>query len=100
MELDELLKLKLEYTKERDLCAELYNVWITKLHDFQHDPELYDMYMRMINNMEPYGAYVKERIREVNRQICDIKGVDSIGDTEYAAECIDKYGFMTPNSQA
>ncbi len=47
MELNELLKLKLEYSKERDLCAELYNVWITKLHDFQHDPELYDMYMRV-----------------------------------------------------
>lgn len=98
MELNELLAKKAEYSKERNLCAELYNVWITKLHDFQHDPELYDMYMKMINNMEPYGAYVKEQIRNINRQICEIEGAESIADTPYADEfCVNKYGFETPN---
>lgn len=83
---------------ERNLCAELYNVWITRLHDFQHDTELYNMYMKMIGNMEPYTAYVKERIREINREICKIEGVESIDDTPYADEhCTNKYGFETPN---
>lgn len=83
---------------ERNLCAELYNVWITRLHDFQHDTELYNMYMMMIGNMEPYTAYIKEKIREINREICKIEGVESIDETPYADEhCVNKYGFETPN---
>jgi hypothetical protein len=95
--LQEILQAKTDLCKERDLCAELYNVWITKLHDYQHDKEKYEFYMKLINNMEPYGQMVKEQIRELNRKICQIEGKDSIGDTEYEFECIAKYGFDAPN---
>jgi hypothetical protein len=98
-ELQEVLKAKEELCKERDLCAELYNVWISKLHDYQHDKEKYDLYMRMINNMEPYGQIVKEQIREMNRKICEIEGAESIGDTEHMVGCVAKYGFDAPNTK-
>lgn len=96
--IEELLKQKEELCRERDLCAELYNVWITKLHDYQKDRDKYELYMKMINNMEPYGSMIKEQIREINRKLCEIKGVDSIGDTEFAYECVNKYGYDAPNS--
>ncbi len=82
---------------ERDLCAEIYNIWITKLHDYQYDKEKYELYMQMISNLEPYGSMVKEQIREINNKICEIMGVDSIGDTPYALDCNNKYGFDQPN---
>ena len=44
-ESEKLFEKKEELAKERDLCAELYNVWITKLHDFQNDPVKYEMYV-------------------------------------------------------
>jgi len=84
--------------KERDLCAELYNIWITRLYDFQQDKEKYKLYMDMIANMEPYSSMIKEQIREINKTLCEIEGVDSIGDTEYARDCQNKYGFDRPNS--
>jgi hypothetical protein len=95
--IEELMQKKTELMKERDLCAELYNIWITKLHDFQKDKEKYELYMKMINNMEPYGSMIKEQIREINKQICVIEGVESIGDTVYARDCDNKYGFEKPN---
>jgi len=96
--IDELMKKKLELMKERDLCAELYNIWITRLYDFQQDKEKYKLYMDMIANMEPYSSMIKEQIREINKTLCEIEGVDSIGDTEYARDCQNKYGFDRPNS--
>ena len=84
---------------ERDLCAELYNIWITRLHDFQKDKQKYEIYMKMIHNMEPYTSMIKEQIREINKQICEIEGVESIGDTDYARNCDNKYGFEKPNAQ-
>lgn len=95
--IEQLLKEKEELMKERDLCAELYNIWITKLHDYQKEKEIYNLYMEMINNMEPYGSMVKEKIREINKKLCEIEGVDSIGDTAYAKDCGNKYGFDRPN---
>lgn len=93
----EWIDRKAELGKERDLCAELYNVWITKLHDHENDPEKYELYMNMIQNMEPYGQMLKEEVRDINRQICELMGVESIEDTPYAQDCVYKYGFDRPN---
>ena len=96
-ESEKLFEEKEKLAKERDLCAELYNVWIEKLHEFQTDPVKYEMYVDLINNMEPYGQLLKEEIRDINRKICDIEGVDNIEDTPYVHICEAKYGPMTPN---
>jgi hypothetical protein len=95
--IDELLSKKKEIGDERDLCAELYNIWITRLHDFQHDPEKYKMYMDMIQVMEPYGARLKEEIRLINKKLCDLEGVESIEETQYVRECNNRYGKQSPN---
>jgi hypothetical protein len=97
MDIQKLVEEKRGLCNERDLCAELYNVWITKLHDFQEDPEKYELYMNLIQNMEPYGNTLKSRIREINKEICEYLGVDSIEKTPYFFECVNKYGYMTPN---
>jgi hypothetical protein len=97
-DVQELLKKKKELGDERDLCAEMYNVWITKLHDFQKDPVKYNMYMDMIQVLEPYGQMLKEEIREINRILCKIEGVESIDQTEYFRECYNKYGKDRPNA--
>lgn len=95
-DLNELLDKKNNLCLERDLCAELYNLWITKLHDFQDDPEKYEMYVKLINNMEPYGYTIKEEIRKINREICVIYNVDSIEETPHMQECVYKYGLEKP----
>ena len=97
--IQELVSKKEELGKERDLCAELYNVWITKLHDFQDEKEKYDLYVKMIANMEPYGQMIKEQIREINRKICDHYGVDSIDQTPHVMDCVYKYGNEMPNKE-
>jgi hypothetical protein len=83
---------------ERDLCAELYNLWITRLYEQQDDPERYEMYVGLIAFMEPYGNKLKEDMREINREICKIQGVDSIGDTDYVRECNNAHGLDKPNA--
>lgn len=98
MNLEELIKEKNEIGDERDLCAEIYNVWITKLYKFQNDPVKYKMYMDLIAFMEPYGNILKEEIREINRKICEIEGVESIGETNYVRECNNKHGLDRPNA--
>lgn len=95
-EIEKLMNKKREIGVERDLCAELYNVWISKLHDHEDDPEKYELYLNLIANMEPYGNMLKEQIRELNRQICEIEGVESIAETKYEMECVYKYGFDRP----
>lgn len=94
-----LLNKKQDIGDERDLCAELYNVWITKLHDFEDDPARYNMYMELISFMEPYANKLKEEIREINRQLCEIEGVDSISETNYVRLCNNKHGLLMPNSK-
>ena len=83
--IDELVKKKNTLGDERDLCAEVYNLWITRLYEHESNKEKYDMYMAMIAMLEPYVNSLKEEMREINRQICDIEGVESIGDTKYIA---------------
>jgi len=97
MTAEELFKIKNTIGDERDLCAELYNLWITRLYDCQDNKEKYEMYINLIFNLEPYTNLLKEEIREVNRKICEIEGVESIGETEYTRECNNKYGFEKPN---
>jgi hypothetical protein len=97
-EVETLLKRKQETGDERDLCAEVYNVWITRMHDFQEDPVKYNMYMNMIQVMEPYGQILKEEIREINRRLCEIDGVESIDQTSYMRECNNKYGKYRPGA--
>jgi hypothetical protein len=94
--LDHLLHKKNNLCLERDLCAELYNLWITKLYEYQEDPEKYELYVKLINNMEPYGYTIKEEIRKINREICDIYNVDSIEETPHMQECVYKYGLEKP----
>ena len=97
-EVETLLKRKQETGDERDLCAEVYNVWITRMHDFQEDPVKYNLYMNMIQVMEPYGQILKEEIREINRRLCEIDGVESIDKTSYMRECNNKYGKDRPGA--
>jgi len=97
-EIEQLLKKKQELGDERDLCAEMYNVWITKMHDFQQDPVKYKMYMNMIQMLEPYGQILKEEMREINRRLCEIEGVESIGETQYIRDCTYRYGKDRPNA--
>jgi hypothetical protein len=37
--------------------------------------------------------------REINRKICDIEGVESIGDTKYIRECNNTHGLDQPNAE-
>lgn len=94
----QLVEHKNKLGDERDLCAELYNLWITRLHEFEGDAEKYKMYMSLISMMEPYANTLKEEMREINRKICEIEGVDSIGDTEYVRECNNTHGLDMPNA--
>lgn len=95
--IEQLIDRKNKLGDERDLCAELYNLWITRLHEFEGDNIKYKMYMELISMMEPYANTLKEEMREINRKICNIEGVDSIGETAYARECNNKYGLDKPN---
>ncbi len=96
--IDDLVKTKNKLGDERDLCAELYNLWITRLHENELDKEKYKMYMQLISMMEPYANTLKEEMREINRKICEIEGVDSIAETNYIRECNNKYGLNKPNA--
>lgn len=98
IELQKLIELKEELCKERDLCAELCNIWITRMYQSQNDKELYEKYLKMINDTEPYTQDLKARVSELNRQICEIEGVASISDTQYTHTCVSKYGFDFPKT--
>ena len=97
--LQDVLNKKTILCKERDLTAELYNLWITKMHDFQDVKDKYEMYLKMRYNLKPYANMIKEEIRVCNRQICDIEGVDSISETEHEQACVYKYGYDKPNDE-
>lgn len=95
--LDVLLTKKDKLLNERDLCAELYNLWISRLHDVQDNEEEYEMYKNMIENLEPYTQKLKEEVRILNREICKFEGVDSIAQTNHSRDCTYKYGHDRPN---
>jgi len=97
--IEKLVETKNKIGDERDLCAELYNLWITRLAENEEDPERYKMYMDMISMMEPYAQKLKEDMRELNREICRIEGVESIAETRYVRECNNTHGLDRPNSE-
>lgn len=96
--LQRLIDEKNKIGDERDLCAELYNLWITRLAENQEDQERYEMYMRMITMMEPYAQKLKSDMAALNRQICAIEGVESIADTQHVRECNNTHGLDRPNA--
>ena len=96
--IDTLVVEKNRVGDERDLCAELYNLWITRLYEQQDNPERYEMYVDLIAFMEPYGNKLKEDMRKINKEICSIEGVECISDTKYARECKNIHGLEKPNA--
>lgn len=81
---------------ERDLCAEFYNLMLSKANENVDNPDHYDYYLDIVELMEPYSKTTKEEIRALNKEICEICGVDNIKDTDYHVECEDRYGFSKP----
>lgn len=94
--LEELFKQKKQLSMERDLCAEFYNLMLSKANENVNSPEHYDYYLDVVQLMEPYAQETKEKIREINKEICDICGVNDIKETDYHVECEDRYGFSKP----
>jgi hypothetical protein len=96
-ELQQLAEHKTKLNTERDLCCELGNAWLTRLHDSEDDEDKYELYTRLIADLEEYSQIVKSEVVEINKRICEILNVDSIEDTEYAHTCQSKYGLDKPN---
>lgn len=94
--LEELFKQKKRLSMERDLCAEFYNLMLSKANENVNCPEHYDYYLDVVQLMEPYAKNTKEQIREINKEICDICEVNDIKETDYHIECEDRYGFSKP----
>jgi hypothetical protein len=98
--IDKLIEQKNKIGDERDLCAELCNVWLTRLYEVQDDPESYKKYLELISHMEEYASDLKEQIRKINKEICRIEGVESISDTDHVRECNNSHGLDIPNADA
>ena len=96
-ELEQLAERKNKLNSERDLCCELGNLWLTHLHASEDDDKLYELYSRLLNDLEEYSQIVKAEVSAINRRICEILGVESIEDTAYAHVCQSKYGLEQPN---
>jgi len=94
--LQELYDKKKQLSMERDLCAEFYNLMLSKANENVDNPDHYDYYLDIVELMEPYSKTTKEEIRALNKEICEICGVDNIKDTDYHVECEDRYGFSKP----
>ena len=94
--LQEIYEEKKKLCMERDLCAEFYNLMLSKANKNVDDEEQYSYYLDVVQLMEPYARATKEKIRIINREICEIIGVQSITETEYHIDCEDRYGFSKP----
>ena len=94
--IDNLFEEKKQLSMERDLCAEFYNVMLSYANSNIDNPEKYKYYLDVVEIMEPYAKDTKERIREINRQLCKHSGVSDIKETPYHLECEDRYGFSKP----
>ena len=94
--IDNLYKEKQQLSKERDLCAEFYNVMLTYANRNIDDKEKYKYYLDVVEIMEPYAKDTKERIREINKELCKFCGETDIKKTPYNLECEDRYGFSNP----
>lgn len=94
--LEELFERKKRLSMERDLCAEFYNLMLSKANESVDSPQHYDYYLDVVELMEPYAKETKEEIRELNKQICELVGVENIKETDFHLECEDRYGFSKP----
>jgi hypothetical protein len=94
--LEKLFERKKRLSMERDLCAEFYNLMLSKANESVDSPQHYDYYLDIVELMEPYARETKEEIRELNKQICELVGVEDIKETDYHLECEDRYGFSKP----
>ena len=92
----DLFEEKKQLSKERDLCAEFYNVMLSYANKNIDNPEKYKYYLDVVEQMEPYAKDTKERVREINRELCKFSGVKDIKNTPYHLECEDRYGFSKP----
>jgi len=92
----DLFEEKKQLSKERDLCAEFYNVMLSYANKNIDNPEKYKYYLDVVEQMEPYAKDTKERVREINRELCKFSGVKDIKETPYHLECEDRYGFSKP----
>ena len=70
--IEDLYKKKQRLALERDMCAEFYNLMLSKANQNVDSPEHYDYYLDLVEMMEPFAKEVKQSIREVNKQICEI----------------------------
>jgi hypothetical protein len=96
-EFNELITRKEELALERDLCAEFYNLIMTRAKQCDEDDPMYDKHMNLLVNMEYFAENTKEEMRKINRQVCDHLGVESIAQTDYDRACEWRYGFGKPN---
>jgi|JI10StandDraft_1071094.scaffolds.fasta_scaffold1230465_2 lipoprotein NlpI len=71
---EQLLEAKAKLCKERDRCADVYNVLIAYLIEAEDTPEQYEVFAQLIENLEPYSNLTKERMRELNRKIAELGG--------------------------
>lgn len=92
----DLFEEKKQLSKERDLCAEFYNVMLSYANKNIDNPEKYKYYLDVVEQMEPYAKDTKERVREINRELCKFSGAKDIKNTPYHLECEDRYGFSKP----
>jgi hypothetical protein len=97
-EIQKIYEMKEELSNERDLCAELCNIWLTKMYRSQDNKENYEKYLKLINETEPYTQELKAQITRLNKQLCDMLNVDTLSNTDYEHVCKSKYGFDQPNS--
>ena len=98
-EFNELLKRKEELALERDLCAEFYNLIMTRAKQCNENDPLFEKHMNLLVNMEYFAENTKEEMRKINREVCSELGVNSITQTEYDRPCEWRYGFGKPNGQ-
>lgn len=96
--LEKLHKEKEKLCLERDMCAEMCNMWITRLHDFQENEDKYKVYANLLMSTEKYTNTLKEEVREINRKICEILKVNDINETDYVHTCKYKFGMDRPNN--
>ena len=95
-EIHDLFEEKKQLSKERDLCAEFYNVMLSYANNNIDNADKYKYYLDVVEIMEPYAKDTKERIREINRRLCELSMVADIKETPYHLECEDRYGFSKP----
>ena len=76
--LEQLQKAKETLCIERDRLADLYTNYIQQLLKYENEPEVYNEYIRKIEELEPETNQTKERMRELNREIAKVKNEQSL----------------------